>query len=213
MKRPIGFFDVDTQFDFMSARGALYVPGAEDLVERLETLLKAARDRGIPVVASADAHVPDDPEFAIFPPHCVKGTPGAAKIGATRSLRPLTIEVDGEFDLRQLTTLGSAGRDVLIEKRTFDVFTNPNAEKALARMAIPHWVVFGVATDYCVRAAALGLLERGYQVTLVTDAIAAVDIKPGDGERALAEMQAAGARFVTTDAVLAMVAQEDRHVA
>lgn len=213
MKRPLGFFDVDTQFDFMSARGALYVPGAEALVGAMEALLGAARARGIPVVASMDAHVPDDPEFAIFPPHCIKGTPGAAKIPATRAMRPLTVDVGSDFDLRQVPTLGIAGRDIVIEKLTYDVFTNPNAERVLARLAIPEWVVFGVATDYCVRAAVLGLRERGYAVTLVTDAIAAVDIKPGDGDRALAEMRAAGAAFATTVEVMQMLKEEARNVA
>lgn len=213
MKRPIGFFDVDTQFDFMRPQGALYVSGAEKLIPNLKRLVDFARINGVPVVATMDAHVPDDPEFAVFPPHCVKGTEGAAKIPDTRSMRPLHVEVDTLFDLRAVPTLSIAGRDIILEKRSYDVFTNPNAEKVLEKLAIPEYVVFGVATDYCVRAAVLGLRLRGYQVTVVSDAIAAVDIQPGDGERALREMQEAGTRFATTQEVLSRLYQEEAHVA
>lgn len=213
MKRPIGFFDVDTQFDFMSPQGALYVSGAEKLIPNLRKLVDFARLNGIPVIATMDAHVPDDPEFAVFPPHCVKETAGAAKIPATRSLRPVYAEVDTPFDLGTVPTLGIAGRDIVLEKRSYDVFTNPNAEKVLEKLAIPEYVVFGVATDYCVRAAVLGLRQRGYQVSVVSDAIAAVDVQPGDGDNALREMKEAGSRFATTQEVLSLLYQEEAHVA
>lgn len=233
MKRPLGFFDVDTQYDFMASGGALYVAGANGIIANLKGLMDLARRQGIPVIATMDAHVPNDPEFAAFPPHCVKGTAGAAKIPATRSLRPLYVEVDRPLDLRLVPTLsmsawqgpkaglapvtdevGIAGGDIVLEKRSYDVFSNPNAEKVLEKLAIPRYIVFGVATDYCVRAAVLGLRGRGYQVTVVSDAIAAVNIGPTDGERSLEEMREAGAEFATTAEVLTLLsAREVPHVA
>ncbi|HEY9842781.1 MAG TPA: cysteine hydrolase family protein, partial [Candidatus Obscuribacterales bacterium] len=77
------FVDIDTQFDFMNPEGGLYVPGAESLDGNLRRLLAYAGSHDIPVLASADAHAPDDPEFQVFPPHCVKGTPGQLRVDAT----------------------------------------------------------------------------------------------------------------------------------
>ena len=77
MNEPLVFFDVDTQVDFILPTGALYVPGAEQIVPNLKKLMDYARANRIPVLSSADAHPPDDKSFAQWPPHCVVGTEGA----------------------------------------------------------------------------------------------------------------------------------------
>ena len=77
------FYDIDTQYDFISKDGALSVPGAEDIRENLQELTNYAIENGIKIIASADAHPPDDKEFEIFPPHCVQGTPGQKKVEET----------------------------------------------------------------------------------------------------------------------------------
>ena len=77
------FWDVDTQRDFIDEDGRLAVPGAAEIVPNLRKLTDFATGHGIPIVASADAHSPDDPEFEQFPPHCVAGTAGEEKIAAT----------------------------------------------------------------------------------------------------------------------------------
>lgn len=197
MKR-IAFFDVDTQKDFMDPAGALYVSGAERLADRLGDLTRHARERGIPLVASADAHAPDDPEFRQFPPHCVAGTPGQGRIAATAVAGTRVVPV-APVDDDELDAAARAG-EALFEKTHFDAFTNPNLERYLARLKAEEFVVYGVATDYCVRAAVLGLLRRGWRVRLVTDAIAAVAAE--SGRKALDEMLAAGARATTTAEVL-----------
>lgn len=194
----IAFFDVDTQKDFMEPTGALYVSGAERLAGSLEALTRHARSCGIPLVASADAHAPDDPEFRQFPPHCVAGTSGAARIAATAvaDARVVPNSPVGDAELDAAARVGEA----LFEKVHFDAFTNPNLERYLTRLGADEFVVYGVATDYCVRAAVLGLLRRGWGVRLVTDAIAAV--AADTGKRALDEMLAAGARPTTAAEVL-----------
>src|SRR5512135_1494803 len=83
MSRPVCFIDIDTQRDFMLPGGALYVPRAETLLPALERLTRFAVDNGIPLISTMDAHETDDPEFARFPRHCVKDTPGYAKIPET----------------------------------------------------------------------------------------------------------------------------------
>ncbi|PKL76223.1 MAG: isochorismatase, partial [Candidatus Melainabacteria bacterium HGW-Melainabacteria-1] len=126
-----------------------------------------------------------DPEFELFPPHCVAGTPGQQRIAATADPASLVIPQDAQ------TAPDLAGhRSVVLEKTVFDMFANPQTEAVLKHFGAEHYVVFGVATDYCVKAAALGLRQRGYHVTVVSDAIKAVT---PEGEAAtLKEFAAAG---------------------
>src|SRR5579875_1471964 len=85
------FLDIDTQADFMLPQGALYVPGAEKLLPNLRRLTDFAQRHGILVLSSADAHSPDDPSFAEWPPHCVTGTGGQRRIPETQLPSPLII--------------------------------------------------------------------------------------------------------------------------
>ena len=199
MPYDVVFVDIDTQADFMEPEGHLYVPGAEKIADTLERLLEFARERSIPVLASMDTHVPDDREFATFPPHCVAGTPGHAKISQTAPAVSKWVTME-ERDVAPV-----AGETLLIEKHSFDVFENPNTARLVEDLQAKEYVVFGVATDYCVRAAALGLMERGQSVTVVSDCVRPVT--PEGGEKALAEMQAAGARFATADEVIARLGE------
>jgi len=185
------FFDVDTQKDFMLRSGALYVPDAERIVPALGRLFDFAVKNGIPVLSSMDVHAPDDPEFARFPPHCVRGTDGARKLGDTLLPGAQTFSA-APVGLDLAEVVGKC-RQVVVEKATFDVFTNPLTER-LVRVLPPRAVVFGVATEYCVKAACLGLRRLGVQVTLVSDAVRG--IAPQTEAAALAELAAAGVRFV-----------------
>lgn len=188
------FVDIDTQRDFIYPEGGLYVPAAETLEPNLALLIGFAREQGIPVVASADAHAPDDPEFSVFPPHCVSGTPGQERVVATHLAEAQVIpNRPVDLDISRSSAL-------VLEKTVFDVFGNPNSEAVFQTLSPEMCYVFGVATDYCVRAAALGLRQRGYAVSVIRDAIKAVT---PDGEaRSLAEMADAGVRFVDTAEVL-----------
>ncbi|MCB9598627.1 MAG: isochorismatase family protein [Sandaracinaceae bacterium] len=183
------FVDVDTQVDFVEPDGALYVPGGELLKPAFATLLEAARRHDRPVIASADAHPPGDPEFATFPPHCLAGTPGQRRVAETEPTAARVIDVAG-------VDAGGEGRTTVLEKVKFDLFTNPAAERELAATGAKTAIVFGLALDYCVRAAALGLRERGYETVVVRDATAPVTAE--GGARVEAELRDAGVRFATT---------------
>jgi nicotinamidase/pyrazinamidase len=172
------FVDVDTQIDFMFPAGALYVPGAERLLPAIARLNHFAVAQGIPLISTADAHCEDDPEFRQWPPHCVAGTTG---------------------QLKPAETLVGAGQ-IIVEKQALDVFTNPEFPALLAALAADRYVVYGVATDYCVRCAVTGLLRTGKTVALVTDAIAAVS--PEDGARTVDEFIASGGELTTVDEVI-----------
>jgi nicotinamidase/pyrazinamidase len=205
LSRNIVFWDVDTQADFMLPGGKLYVPGAEKLIPNLNRLTEAARQGKVFLVADADFHTMEDEEFQKWPPHCLRGTPGAAIIPETLTDKVLT--VPNRPDVSLPANLGEY-QEVLLEKNTLDVFDNPNTEKVLERLEPlvgrdPEFAVFGVVTEYCVRCAAKGLLERGHRVALVTDAIETLD--PQEGRRTLDELKAIGARLITTDEALALI--------
>ncbi|MGH9833191.1 MAG: cysteine hydrolase family protein [Blastocatellia bacterium] len=199
------FFDVDTQRDFMDSDGALYVPGAETIRPNIERLLAAAGERKITTVSSRCAHEANDPEFQIFPPHCLDGGRGAERIFADLPALPRQeIAVDAVADSQ--TRLQPANH-YIVKKKVFDLFSNQWLEGLRQRGDFKgeSCVVFGVATDYCVRACALGLAEAGARVLLVEDAIRGVA-----GEttlRTMDEMRAAGVEFTTTDEVLKRLGQ------
>lgn len=198
VSRQVIFWDVDTQKDFLLPNGKLYVPGAEKLIPNLKLLTDQARKDRVFLVSDACVHAPNDPEFQRFPPHCVRGTEGAEIIPETVADRFLILP-----NRREATVPNdlSPYQQVILEKQTLDVFDNPHTDTVIERLkqftdADAEFVVFGVVTEYCVRCAAKGLLGRGRRVALVQDAIKT--LKAEDGESALAEMQAMGARMIST---------------
>jgi nicotinamidase/pyrazinamidase len=195
------FWEVDAQADFMLPGGKLYVPGAERRIPNIERLVKAAIDTGTLLVSSGDAHPEGDPEFERFPPHCLRGTSGARIIPEGLAPNFSTIPNDSTGKLpRQVLSFPQ----VVFEKQTLDVFDNPHASELVDLLpADAQYVVFGVVTEYCVRAAAKGLLERGRKVAIVKDAIET--LSSDAGRESLAELQSLGARLITTDEALAQV--------
>jgi nicotinamidase/pyrazinamidase len=195
----IVFWEVDAQADFMLPGGKLYVPSAEKIIPNIKCLVDAAAETRTLLVSSGDAHLEGDPEFKIFPPHCLRDTPGAQIISEGMLPRSYVIPNNASFALppRILDY-----QQVVLQKQTLDVFDNPHTDTIVKRLGSePEYVVFGVVTEYCVRCAAKGLLERGRKVAVVRDAIET--LKPEDGRRALDELKALGARLVTTEEALA----------
>jgi nicotinamidase/pyrazinamidase len=194
------FFDVDTQRDFMDSTGALYVPDAESIRPNIERLLRAAGDRKVTTISSRCAHETGDPEFEIFPPHCIDGAPGAERVFADLPALPRReISVDAAADPQ--SRIRSATHYV-VKKKVFDLFSNQWLEglRRKGDFKDESCVVFGVATDYCVRACALGLAEAGARVLLVEDAVRGVAGETTS--RTIDEMRAAGVEFTSTDEVL-----------
>ena len=197
MKNKTVFVDIDTQFDFMNPNGALYVPDAENIIDNIKRLFDYAKEHKIKILSSTDAHQVDDPEFKLFPPHCVKDTPGNQKIEASTCKDNIIIE-----NIEQDITESMLDHEqIIVESQTFDIFESINTDEIVKKLDAHNYVVFGVATDYCVKEAVLGLLKYGYNVSLVTDATKAIT-KEGK-EEALKEMKDAGAVFTTTEDVIA----------
>ena len=197
MKNETVFVDIDTQFDFMNPNGALYVPDAENIIDNIKRLFDYAKEHKIKILSSTDAHQVDDPEFKLFPPHCVKDTPGNQKIEASTCKDNIIIE-----NIEQDITESMLDHEqIIVESQTFDIFDSINTDEIAKKLDARSYVVFGVAADYCVKAAVLGLLKYGYNVSLVTDATKAIT-KEGK-EEALKEMKDADAVFTTTEDVIA----------
>jgi nicotinamidase/pyrazinamidase len=199
----VAFWDVNTQQDFILPEGKLHVPGAERIRPNLRKLYAFARRARLPVVATADSHAPDHAKLQDWPPHCVTGTEGQEKLPETLLPRPAVLSLD----IREAPPLRPGGQ-IVLEKSHMDAFTHPCARPIVEKSGIGHWIVFGVMTDYSVRLSVLGLLKLGRKVTVVTDAVAgwAADTS----RQAVIEMQAAGADFRTTAAVLKSLAPSRR---
>ncbi|HZO19680.1 MAG TPA: isochorismatase family cysteine hydrolase [Gemmatimonadaceae bacterium] len=202
------FWDVDTQFDFMDPSGKLYVPDAELIKPKLKRLTDYAHERGIRIVASADDHEPGHRELSAapdfhdtFPEHCMRGTPGAAKIPETALSAPVIVEPSPTPREELARLLRTRDGDVLIRKHWFDVFTNPNADVVVDTLAPTDVVVYGVALDVCNRYAIEGLLARGVpHVHAVTDATKPIHAHTVNA--LLESWRKSGVRLVTTEQVV-----------
>jgi len=199
--KTIFFMDVDTQRDFMLPTGALYVPGADRIIPKLRRLFDFARKNEITILSTVDAHAPDDPEFQQFPPHCVRGSDGQRKLDETLLPRPLILP-NKPID-RNLLEAVQKHQQIIVEKETLNVFSNPVMERLL-RVLPPRAIVFGVATEYCVKLESLGLRRLGVQTAVVSDAIRA--LSPTGEKEALQEMKSGGVEFITLDQLLGSTA-------
>lgn len=202
---PFVFVDVDTQRDFLEPGGALYIRGSEEILPNLARLTGLARDRGIPVLATACAHVEGDPEFEVFPPHCLLGTPGQERVGATAWDGSAVLPTDGIL----ADVVSGTPAHVTVHKAQYDVFSHPEMPRVVEHYrgrfpaGEPLFVVYGVASDYCVRCAVEGLLDHGCRVALVADAIRAVD--PDAEAAVLSDLARRGALLTVTDVVAASI--------
>jgi nicotinamidase/pyrazinamidase len=199
-------WDVDTQVDFVHASGRLAVPGAEEAVPAMARLVEAARAAGLVHVASADDHELTDPEISdapdfrdTYPPHCLRGTRGARKIDETEQDDPLPLPTLAVPPGR-VAELVRDRRELLLLKKSFDVFTNPNTEPLLDALAPEEIVVFGVATDVCDDAAIRGFLRRGRRVVFVEEAARGLDAERTAG--CIAAWREGGVTVATVDEVV-----------
>jgi nicotinamidase/pyrazinamidase len=176
---------VDVQNDFCTG-GALAVPGSERVVDALNRYIADSVARGIPIYASRDWHPPETTHFELYggvwPVHCVRGSEGARFHPDLRLPPTVTVVSKGEEP-------GRHGYSAF-EGRTAD--GTPLAADLQTR-GITHLFVGGLATDYCVKHSVVDALAAGLDVDVLEDAVAGVDLQPGDSARAIAEMRERGA--------------------
>ncbi len=172
---------IDFQNDFVPG-GALPVPDGDRIATRVRELLDS--DDFDLVVATRDWHPADHHSFAAqggpWPPHCVQGTEGA--------------ELHPSVDRSRIDVVVDAGYEPQLEG--YSGFEETELERVLRERGIDRMTVVGLATDYCVRATTLDALRLGFDVTVDRQGIRGIDVSPGDSERALAEIEAAGGSVV-----------------
>jgi nicotinamidase/pyrazinamidase len=206
MPNRVVFWEVDVQKDFMLPGGKLYVPGAEKIIPNIRRLVEAAESSGTLLISSACAHSENDPEFEVFPAHCVKGTDGAKIIPEGMARRSQTIPSDPTYKI-PANILDSP--QIVIEKQVLDVFGNPHTCDLVERLGPnAEYVVFGVVTEYCVQYASKGLLDCGRKVSIVRDAIETLDAK--EGRRTIDDLQVRGARLIDTSEAVGIVLHNPR---
>lgn len=180
---------VDVQNDFADPAGGLSVAGGDAIVPSINGEIELARANGATVAFTQDWHPESTPHFAkdggIWPVHCVRDTWGAR-------LHPGLITPDDAARVRKGVN-GEDGYSGFTMRDPISGETVPTELEALLReRGIERVVIVGLATDYCVRTTALDAARLGFETSVLTDAIAAVDVEPGDGERAIDEMRDAG---------------------
>ncbi|MDQ3661127.1 MAG: isochorismatase family protein [Actinomycetota bacterium] len=182
---------VDVQNDFADSKGSLYVKGAEDILPLLNEEVAKARGAGALVVCTQDWHPPETPHFqdygGIWPVHCVRETWGAA-------LHP-ALDVEGE-----IVRKGAGGEDGYSGFTVKDVDSgeerSTRLEELLHARNIGRAVVAGLATDYCVKETAIDAARLGFEVSVRRAAVRAVNLQPGDDQRAFEAMAEAGVQVI-----------------
>lgn len=183
----------DVQNDFADPAGSLYVPGGEEVIERVNAEVELATDAGSVVVYTQDWHPPSTPHFekdgGVWPVHCVVGTWGA-------ELHPRLRVIEGA----PIVQKGTGGEDgysgFTVRDPTSGEEHGTVLDDLLRERGVRRTTVVGLATDYCVKATALDALAKGFETTVLTDAVRAVERREGDGSRALDELREAGAAVV-----------------
>lgn len=196
--KEIVFVDIDTQFDFIMPEGKLYVKGAKDIIPRLRQLTQVAEKNDILIISSVDAHIKNDPEFKQFPAHCIIGSRGQKKIPQTLLKRHILVP-QKIMARKELFDKIKGCQQLIFQKNTYDIFVNHNILRALRPFHSAF--VYGVALDYCVKYAVLGLLQAGLKVNLVVDAAKPVDANAG--KTLISKFKANGVQLIKTrDAAL-----------
>ena len=176
---------VDVQNDFCPG-GTLAVAHGDEVVEPLNQQIDEFLERGEPVYKSRDWHQAKTKHFTAYggtwPVHCVQNTKGAEFHAALRDDPRIKVISKG-----------------LGDKDCYSAFDETDLASQLHQQGVEEVVVGGLATDYCVKNTVLDAIKNGFKVKALENAMRAVELKPGDGERALAEMRAAGAEIVSTN--------------
>lgn len=171
---------VDVQNDFLPG-GALAVPAGDEIIAPLNAWISRFAGAGLPIFATRDWHPPNHCSFHAqggpWPPHCVANTPGAA--------------ISSRLALPANATVVS--KATLPPADAYSAFSDADLDARLRSVRVRRLFIGGLATDYCVLNTVIDALRLGYRVLLLIEAIRAVNLRPGDGERAIAVMLAAGA--------------------
>jgi len=195
--KSVFLLDIDTQKDFLLSSGALPLAGGERLIPKLRRLFDFARRNALTVISAVRALPADSAEPLPYPPHCIIGSDGQRKLEDTLLRRPLILE-DRPVDINLVDAVRKH-QQIVIQRREWDLFSNPVAEKLLR--ALPsHAIVFGVPLEHSVRFAAVGLRQRGVKAAVISDLV--LPLEPRSGAAIHREMHRAGVESITLETLL-----------
>ena len=181
---------VDVQNDFLPG-GSLAVPAGDEVIPALNRYIKAFRRASLPIYATRDWHPPDHCSFraqgGIWPPHCIAGSRGA--------------EFSPQLDLPANVVIISKATNLNAD--AYSDFETTDLEQRLRQSGISRLFIGGLATEYCVLYTVRDALSHGFEVHLLLDGIRAINVKPGDGQRAIEEMTSLGAHLVHIEDIAA----------
>lgn len=189
--------DLNTQCDYFLPRGATPVTNRDQVIPNVRRLFEWARLSSVPVISSLNAHRSDE-NFNGTPRHCVDRTAGQRKLPFT--LLPRRILLDGDNTLDLPYDLFVRYRQVIFAKRSRDLLGNPKADRLLTELNVPHLILFGALTEYCIKATTLALLTRHRNVVVVSDACGHWNVN--DADLALRQLDAKGAHLMTTEQIV-----------
>lgn len=201
-RRPIYecvLMDVNSQRDFLFPNGVLQINDRQMILEQLKKLIQWANKYRLPVISPVDSHRPGGENIRSPLFHCIQGTVGQQKVPLTVLPRRHTLQHDCSPSMP--SDLLEHYRQIIIAKRTNDVFTNPKADRFLSSLQAKRFVVFGVGAERAIRSLVLGLITRGKRVFVVRDACGTWDYRAG--EMALRHMEAKGAFMIQADELVA----------
>ncbi len=187
--------DVDTQKDFLLARGKACIRNHRRVLGHIRRVMAWARVRSIPIISIAEVHPDNNGESEFY--CCIDGTEGQRKVRYTLVSNRVCFPADGHTDLPR--DMLRQYRQIILHKRCVDPFDEPRIDRLLSEMKANEFVLIGAAAEGAVKATALGLLQRGKRVTVVTDAVGSHNKR--EAKLALRKMEAKGAKLVETKRV------------
>lgn len=197
--------DVNTQIDFLTSEGALPVANLDDILPNIKKIFAWAKKHKLPIASPADIHPPGTEKVKSPLFHCIEGTKGQQKLPFTLLPKRYLIEHNSS-DLALPPNLFEKYRQVIIHKRTNDVFTNPKADRFFSEIQAKRMIVFGVGAERAIKMLVLGLLSRCKHPIVVKDACGYWD--KDAAELALRQMEAKGAGMITTEQLTQQTPEE-----
>lgn len=196
--------DVNTQKDFLTTDGVLPIKERQSMLERIKQLTDWTLEHRLHMISLVDVHRPRGENISSPLFYCIEGTPGQQKVSFT--LLPKRYVIDHDCSPALPDSVLEHHRQVIIHKRTNDVFTNPRADRFFSRVQSKRFVVFGVGAERAIKALVLGLLSRGKKPIVVRDACGWWDRNAA--ELAILQMEAKGAGTITTRELIRMTPED-----
>ncbi len=192
--------DVNTQRDFLGSDGVLPIMDRQVVLDRVKSLIEWAKEYRLPVISLVDNHRPNGQYIrsSLFP--CIEGTLGQQKMPFTLLPKRYVLEHDVSPSLPE--NLLENYLQIVIQKRTNDVFTNPKADRLFSWLQTKRFVIFGVGTERAIKSLVLGLLSRGQQPIVIPDACGCWDQEAA--ELALRQVEAKGTMILNSQDILQM---------